>query len=386
MERAAGVPSLGVLAVQEVQAQPEPLPPSVGALLEKANAAYRRLDLEAVSSILEGAEAACLEAAPYVTCREFIFNINMVRGMALMASAGTETAAADQAFRSAHIALPTRILDPKLYPPNTMRAFANAWTASETMPRTICDIASKPPRVRVFVDGEAAPGDGAAVSLSPGRHVIEARFLGYEPQYRVVEVASAAAPPIAVRFELTPESDVVAWKNLIREISNPAWQGKNGEISALLNRFQINYVLLLTPIPNGTPGFQADLVSASENSLHTLPELGPPGADVSEAFSGALMDALGIARPAAPPVPVFVDGPLGNDDDDEGTIEGDEGEDEDDLDEDEDPSIRFSDANETEDNGERRFVTVLKSPWLWVSVGIVAAIVTGVVVSTQIED
>jgi hypothetical protein len=385
LERAVGVPILGVLAIQESEMTPMPLPPTIGVRLEKARAAYRKLELDTVPAILDGAETACLNAAPYETCREFLFEINMIKGMALLASPGKETSDADQAFRSAHIADPVRVLDPRRYPPNVIRAFANAWTGSEAIPKTDCSIVSNPKGVQLSLNGVPVRGD--VLRLAPGRHVIEARFLGFEAQFQLVEIAPGTKGPITIRFNLNPETDVVAWKSLIREISNHAWQGRDEQVAALLTRFQISYVVLLARVPEDKDGLKAMLASASDRDFRSLPALYQLGPPVPDTFVSALMDAIGIEKPAAKTdAEAVVIGPSNADGYDSESFFDDEGDHDDDaLDEDEDPSVRFI-GGVDEEAGERRFTRVMKSPWLWISVGIVAAIVTGVVVSTQVED
>ena len=406
LERSLGLHVLGVNAKPIVAQEEAPaaVPAAASEALEKAKAAYKRLALDEVVTLLDGVEGRCLDQAGYDTCRSLLFDVYMIRGMALMAI-DSEAEDADQAFRSAHIVEPTRVLDPKKYPPNVLRRFAKAWTDSKAV--TVCRLNSAPDEARFLVDG--SPTKERAVALTPGSHVIEARLVGHAPLYRLVNIANitpgsvtpdsvtpdsvtpgnitagvtAAKPsPLDIRFELTPHSDALVWKTLVGRISDPDWQGQDPEVGQLLSRFDISAVVMLSS-PRPTGELSAEIAFADRVGVQHLPSITALAPPLSQTFTDGLKRALDI--PVAPPpaaTPAIVTGPTDTDFMDE--IFDTEDEDEDALDEDEDPSVRFGDTDDLEDTSPK-FSTVMKSPWLWISLGLVAAIVGGVVVSTQVD-
>lgn len=381
LERSLGLPVLGVNANPVVPSDnvPAAVPASALEVLKKAKVAYKRLALNEVVALLNGVERLCLDQAIYETCRSFLFDVYMIRGMALMAL-DSETEEADQAFRSAHIVEPTRVLDPKKYPPNVLRRFAKAWT--DTRADAKYSLSSIPEGATFVVDGHSV--EGLSVALAPGRHVIEARFAGHESQYRLLDVGTAPSSRLSVHFELPVQADALVWRMLVGRISDPEWLGQDPEVGKLLSRFDISAVLLLSP-SQSTGDLSAAIAFADRPGVQNLPSIELATPSLSQTFADGLKRALDIPvePPAAAPT-MIVTGPADTDVFDDNLFEANE-DDDDALDEDEDPSIRFGDTDAPLEDAPPKISSVVKSPWLWISLGVVAAIVGGVVISTQVE-
>ncbi len=375
IERELAVHAIGVVEAEPfVDHGPSMVPERADARLAKAKTAYKELDLPSVLEILSNAEETCLKEASFAVCRDFLFEVNMLRGTALDAMGSKETAA--DAFRSAHRADFARVVDPRQYPPDIMSAFAKA-CAAEPAPFSGTSLVSVPAGARFLLDGVEVT-DPSKVPLHSGTHLLEAALIGFEKGRKIVTVYPSNPPSGELVFQLSPLSHFHAWKALVAYISQPVWRPEEPGVAALLERFRIDAVIAISRESAAPSTLRGDLALAGKPGMRSLSSPGEIGSPLSEGFLTDIKDALGIAGAPAvvtapavnpPPPPAVVD--------DEDQAEEEE----------EDPSIRFNRASETVSEEEtRKGIKLLKSPWFWVSVGAIAAIVTGVVVTTQVGD
>jgi hypothetical protein len=387
LEQQVGVHTVGVAeAEKEDRGLSTDLPEQVTGLLERAQTAYKELNLTLALEILEPAEALCLSHAVYSACQSFLFEADLLRGMALDAMGNKEAAA--QSFRSAHIALPTRVADPRRYPPDIIRAFAKACADVESAGAATVALSSDPEGASFRADGVPVASP-EALSLTPGRHIVASELLGFEDAWQRVDVDASGVAPSEVRFALTPLPHVDAWKALVAHISTPGWRPTDPGLDALLDRFKIDAVILLERGPAGVAGLVAKIAVSKDAQLQELPSPGAPGAPISEAFTVRVKENMGLeVTPVADPDPTAtVSPPPPEAHPPEAHPDGEAGKALGDQDENEDPSVRFLEGDKAEGDEEAGTgAKLLKSPWFWISIGIVTAIVTGVVVATQVGD
>lgn len=375
IERALAVHTIGVVESEPfVPDAPTAVPKQSEDRLAKARTAYKELDLPSVLNNLAGAEESCLQESSFGVCRGFLFEVGLLRGTALDAMGDKKAAA--RAFRSAHRADPTRMVDPRQYPPDILSAFAKA-CAVEPPPVVRIALVSEPDGARFRLDDDLI-SDPSAVALHPGTHLLEAELIGFERSRRIVTVDPASPPAGELQFQLTPESHFNAWKALVAHISKPVWHPEAPGVAALMERFRIDAVIRVSRKPGGPPILQGDIAVAGKPGTRSLSSPGEIGAPLPEGFLIDIKDALGIVEAPVVEAPV-VEAPSPPSPDEEDQAEAEE--------EEEDPSIRFNGADEPRDEEEtRKGIKLLKSPWFWVSVGAIVAIVTGVVVTTQVGD
>jgi hypothetical protein len=375
IEISTGIPTVGIVAVGTRKTETDiDLPDTASSLLDNARVAYKELRLDQVLKVLETAESACLDETSFSTCRPFLFEVNLLRGMALEALGKPDEAA--QMFRSAHLADRSRVIDPRLYPPSILRAFAKACSASPTPVTSTLSLTSSPDGAGFRVDG--ATVEAPRVDLSPGRHIVEASFIGHQDAWKMIEVAPGGSKPVSLRFKLVPTSDIEAWKVLVERISSPAFHPAEPGMTALLERFNVATVLLFDHSEEGEREIDAEFAETGTEDLIILPSPGRPGETLSDPFQRTLMKMLGLAP--APPKVVEVAPLPPPEPPDEADVPDEE-------EEEEDPSIQFTETDEeTEPTVPEEKNRIVKSPWLWISVGVVAAIVAGFVVTVKATD
>ena len=366
---------LSVAAQPDVPAAVSTPSPRLEEKLLAAEAAYKRLALEDAAVLTADLDAECLAAATFETCRKLMFDATLLRGMALFALERTDEAAA--AFRTAHTVLPEKVLDPKQYSPNILRAFAAACAETESAPRAEIQLIGEPSDAQLFLDGTAV--QGTTIRPAPGRHFIEADLPGFDRAHRILDVDADSSPKQVV-LRPTPQGDVAAWTALTAAISDPKWTPTDPGMSYLLRRFRIDAVLMLDfKTDGGAPAVQ--LARAGFRDRQPLPVVNSIQGELPSDFDQALKEALGLAKPQLAVIPAAVpEGPAyddGADDEDDADVLEDDDE--------EDSSIQF-DASDDASGPPEKQKNILKSPWLWISIGMVAAIVTGVVVAVQVQD
>jgi hypothetical protein len=374
IEHSVEVPAVGVVALDPQDTSPRyTLPKRAREMLETARTEYKELRLDKVLKVLDGAEAVCLDEADFATCRSFLFEVNLLRGMAFEALG--KDAPGAQAFRSAHLAERTRVLDPRLYPPRILRAFAKACSSSSKQGTLKLSLSSLPAGADFLLDGDAVTTP--TLDLGPGRHVVEARFVGYQRAWRMLEVAADGGKPATLRFVLEAKSEMEAWKALIDRVSSPSWRPGARGMAPLLERFHIDYVVLLERPEAGSARYEASIVKSGEADFIVMPSPGLPSGPVSTSFQNALKRVLGIPvpEPAVIAPPPAAEEDLADADD---ALEDDN--------EEEDPSIRFAGEDAPRGEAPEDRPRLVKSPWLWISLGVVAAIVSGFAVTATVSD
>ena len=368
---------IGVLSVAKqptVAATAPPPSPATVDRLHAAEAAYKRLDLEKAVTSASDLDTACLRETTFGSCQSLMFDSALLRGMAFFALG--RTAEADASFQTAHTLFPGKVLDPKRYSPNILRAFAAACADAESASKVDFRLIGEPPDAVFFLDGEAVRE--TTVRLSLGRHIVEAHLPGFDKAVRIINVDEDSVPGEVV-LRPTPQSDVAAWTALTAALSSPDWTPTDPGIPYLLRRFRIDAVLLLDFETDGT-ALEVRLAREGRRDLQSLPGIDSLLVTPNAAFNRSLKEALGLAEqqpPVAAPLAV-PEGPMYTDAEDDDDLDEDE-------EEEEDSSIQFDTSDEpvAQPDGSKN---ILKSPWLWISVGVVAAIVTGVVVSVQVQD
>lgn len=348
----------------DARAAPEPAPPAVSLeALERARRAYKALELDAAAAALGEAEAACTAGGSCEACRDLLFDTHLLRGAVALAS-GRDAEGAEE-FVVAHAVQAARVVDPRRFPPRIVNAFNRACAEAAAEAPVAVRLSSEPSGAAFRVNGAAA-GGGADVLLRSPRAYVEARLVGHAPRCEPVEVAPGGGFGHVVRLAAIGEGELPGEAERFFAQRDPAI---DPAAFAFLARLGIDRLLFLStaPPPNR---FTARATHAKASVWTALPALASAAAAASPGFSGALALAVGADRAAgpapaaAPPGPPAATAPGGLEDEDE---EGD-GE--------EMPAA-------PPEGGEPGGSSVLRSPWLWISVGIVVAVVAGVVIGTQ---
>ncbi|MCP4601001.1 MAG: hypothetical protein GY847_10830 [Proteobacteria bacterium] len=372
IERTSGEKTRGVVAIDaEPQKVPTDPPRASTVALEQARAAYKELDLERTLSLAEEAEKSCLDSLPVIACRRLLFDARMLMGMAAAAQKKPDESA--QAFRSAHAADPARVADPRLYPPQIVRSFSRACAAGDRAAGIRVLFSSSPPGASFKLDGAEINTSNKA-DLGPGRHVFEASLLGYESAHRIVDVDLAASAQKKVVIELVPLPLAEAWEEMRKSLSTPLPNMADPGLATLFKRFEIDRLIVLTPASGASGGYDVSLIETGKVGSKSLPNIALSGESLPSDFIEGLKDALGMESPPEPEPVTVPKRELYLEDDPE--------------EDDESSSIRlrpedmYELGEEDEGIGIREVIT---SPWFWISVGAVAALVGGVVIITQVD-
>ncbi len=337
--------------------------------LEQAQTAYKELALDRVLTLTAEAEKRCLDERSVRVCRRILFEARMLE--AVVAEARDDKDLAARSFRSAHAIDATRVVDPRRYPPRTVRSFSRACAVGERDIPLAVRLSTNPAGAAFRIDGEEVDPNGGQVSVKPGQHIVEATRVGYRSVYRVIWVDGQKETPIRVEFQLVPLSDAAAWEQMRAEISSTSVDWEKPGVQELLLRFEIEAVLTVAAPAEGANGMETTLALTGKTEPVSLPKIGMSGEPLPAEFVDHLKQALNIEPVAEdlvtepPKPPVFNDNV--EDDDESSPIR---------LRPDEKP------VPEPEAEGFREVIT---SPWFWVSVGAVVAVVTGVLVTTQVD-
>ncbi len=376
LSRGAGVTVLAVAQKLPSSAVERSPSPAVEAEFASAASAYKELALNDVPRLLQGIEERCVQSASLDACRSVLFEAGMLRGMAFFAAGKTDEASLE--FQSAHIAHPSKIPDPKRYSPNILRAFAAACADLEDAPRIRLVVDTTPAEAAVSVDGrEIQSGE---VDLLPGRHVVRARLAGFVDDVRVLDLRQEDR----LVLSLTPQGDPEAWETLRSLLSDEHASANDAALHLLIRRFRIDAVILGTLADNGRKVlFRVQKTGASTSTA--LPALSLGADTIPPSFVEGAGASLGIPLTAGPLDPARASKSKTEAETDAAAeAETDEdGEDIADEDEDEDPSIQYRPSGEEARTAKRK--SILKSPWFWISVAAVTAVVSGVVIGVQME-
>jgi hypothetical protein len=243
----------------------------------------------------------------------------------------------------------------------------SACSAGERASLVIVEVSSNPKGASFRLNG--LPVEAGKISLLPASNIIEASLIGHGTAHRIVEVDLIYRGPDKVVIDLKQLPDIEAWEDLRDRLCELSFDLTDAGLIALMKRFDIGDVIFLD-YAKASDGFDALVGAPGKKRLEPLPGIGLPGEPLTIEFVDGLKGALGIAPPpeqaTAPTQKVVIDDEPEEDD--------------------ESSPIRLHPENiedsETDTEGLRKVVT---SPWFWVSVGVVAVVVTGVVIATQVD-
>jgi len=167
--------------------------------LARAQTLIDQFSFNGALSALAGAETDLAPRAPEGAARVLLAEINVRRGVVLMAK--PDRVRATEAFRLAHRLDPGRqSLDPATYDPEVVKTFAEA--AAAPAEEAFLDVTATYDGARLYVDGN--PANGPRVAVEAGIHVITATFPEHRPSGTTVRLT--AGQTRAVKLELWPQS------------------------------------------------------------------------------------------------------------------------------------------------------------------------------------
>lgn len=123
------------------------------------------------AAIARAAEDALAGEAGDKTARELLADLAFVEGLAIAGDAG-DPRAAGPTWTLVHRLSPGRQLDPAVFPPDQIAAFA---AATKPPPGSGAVMVAAPGADQVLIDGEVIGRDPAVAQLSPGPHLVGAR-------------------------------------------------------------------------------------------------------------------------------------------------------------------------------------------------------------------
>jgi hypothetical protein len=344
----------------------EPMAPAAATeALERARKAYKNLEMDAARAALAEAEVACVGAGSCTGCRDLLFDAHLLAG-AIAVSIGQDDLGAGE-FVTAHAVQPSRVVDPRRFPPKIVGAFNRACADMEKLPPAALRVVSDPPGAALSLNG-APIAAGDAVPVKSRRAYVEARLAGYAPRCEAIDVSAATAPqairlaPLAADLEPAEAERLLATTAPALDAAAIAFLGRLG-----VDRF---VTLSLAAAPSR---FAVRAARAGAPAWIELPPLASAAGAASPDFAKALAAALGEKPDAEaalprPPDPPAVEDPDGLED------------------EEEDENVLLDpEAGGTPDTGTGAGSKILRSPWLWISVGVVVAVVGGVVIGTQVN-
>jgi hypothetical protein len=342
-----------------------PLPAT--AALERARKAYKSLDMDTARSELAAAEAACLEGGGCGACLELLFDAHLLLG-AIAASLEQDDVAAAE-FVTAHAALPSRVVDPRRFPPKIVGAFNRACADAERQAPLAVRLAAEPADASLWVNGSSIRA-GADVPVRSRRVYVEARLVGHAPRCEAVE--AAAAPTSAHTIRLARIAAEAEPGEVERVLSRAA--ALDGPAVAFLGRVGIDRFVAVA-LAAAPSRFSVRAAHAGAPAWVDLPPLRSAADAASPQFAEALAAAVG-EEPESVPAPAPATPPIPPDEEPDGL--DDESED--------DTLLLDPDAATAPDAGPSTGSKILRSPWLWISLGVVVAVVGGVVIGTQVND
>jgi hypothetical protein len=347
---------------------PAPMAPpeAAAAALERARKAYKNLEMDAARTELVEAEATCIAAGSCTACRDLLFDVHLLAG-AIAVSLGEDDVGAAE-FVTAHAVHPSRVVDPRRFPPKIVGAFNRACADMEKLPPTAFRAASSPAGATLTLNNAPIPAD-ADVRVKSRRVYIEAHLAGFAPRCEALDAAAAGTSDRTIRLETLAADQERTEAALLLAARAPAL---DAPALAFLGRIGVDrfVALALAQPPNR---FTARAARAGAPAWVELPPLAIAKDAASPQFAEALAAAVGEKTEIeAPPVPQNKEPPA---------------EDPDSLDdEEEDDNVLLDpDTGGTPDNGTGTGSKVLRSPWLWISIGVVVAVVGGVVIGTQVD-
>ena len=356
----------GVTPIATDTQVPHQPPPNAQEAIETARQAYKNLDLEAAMSKLKEAEDQCFATNSTQTCRDLFFETNVLRGTILLVQ-GDEKASA-QAFRTAHLISPSQVLDPRKLPPKTVNHFNKTCADYKLLPKVYVKLQSKPSGAAFSVNGIQAYS--SSISLGPGRHVIEAQMHGFAQRLGFIEIAPDGTAPTTFNLSLNPLPDNEAWLALRRLLKDEAARLNEPGATRLLKRFGKNRLIFVNQDPQKKDLYILKMATPGKTETVILPPVSSPEDLMQNDFKDAIFKALGKAStiknegPIQPPPP-----------------------DTDSLEEDpEEELVRLKNSHD-EDNTNRKTdaAKIFKSPWFWVSVGIVVAVTGGTIIGVNAD-
>lgn len=167
--------------------------------LARAQTLIDQFSFNGALSALAGAETELAPHAPEGAARVLLAEINVRRGVVLMAK--PDVVRATEAFRLAHRLDPGRqSLDPATFDPEVVKTFAQA--AAAPAEEAFLDVTATYDGARLYVDGN--PATGPRVTVEAGIHVVTATFPEHRPSGTTVRLT--AGQTRAVKLELWPQS------------------------------------------------------------------------------------------------------------------------------------------------------------------------------------
>lgn len=365
--RTCGVSARGATRMESlVPVVESATPKSAAETLARARRAYRDLDLDEAVELLAGAQKECLETAEFVRCRELLFDVNLLRG--IIESTRGEMESAKVFFRTAHSFMPEKVIDPRQHPPRIVADFNRACTTGGAGRKV--EARTEPPGGSIAVNGVLLD-QGPLVPFDTGLVVVEAKMLGYEPAKMLVKPGpeSPLDEELVVRLKPLPEDQ--AWMELRRGLQRADGLDDPGMVR-LLARFGLDRVVILERGKEIGVAFEAALARPGGGPTVALGKMRSED-EMEKELGPLLAKALGVAvtqdRPPREIVPLVLE----PDPDDVG-------------DDREDDLVRFPDGDDEDDGEPGEAGKVFRSPWFWVGVGVVVAVVGGVIIGTQAGD
>jgi len=370
IEKRTGIPAKAIVVEPRVESEEDQRFKDSLAKLASAHTAYKELDLQTAQYLAREAEEQCLKKMSFDICRGLIFQSQMLIGMVEQALDNQEAAA--NAFRNAHAADPSMVLDPRRYPPLTSRAFSSACIAAKESDKIKITLQSNPEGATFRVNG-ADLGGKDEVHLPPGRHIITAKLLGYRPRNHITFISENGSDASSIVIELTPHTDALAFDELLQTLSQNRFDPGENSLKQLLIRFDIEYIIILQRFPD-KPGYRVHGGKTGNSVILELPPIESLADPLNDTFDGELNRFFGLPvsveekpEQMVPKAPISKQ-PI-----------------EDDLEEDDESFVVRLQGSETKKEEKNEVRKILTSPWFWGSIGAAICIAGGVVLATQLD-
>ncbi len=290
-------PTLGPVAPGLIDALANPTPVDGTAIASAATALTNARDrlvrfaFAEAAAIARAAAAALAGEAGDKTARELLANLAFVEGLALAGDAGDAEAAA-ATWTLVHRLSPGRTLDPAVYPPDQIAAFARAVTPP---PGSGAVMIAAPGADEILVDGQPIGRDPAVAQLTPGPHVVSARGA----DIIVVGRRVVAAAGQSVRVDLNPvlAASAVRAARARDRLRAAADDGQRfAAIAALLAIGVADDAIVVVPGDGGDPNAVATRLYTRRGGLG-------PARPFDGDLGGVLAPLRPLPKPPKPPKP-----------------------------------------------------------------------------------
>ncbi len=297
--RLAATPGLTRVPADRLKAMPPPvddgaLAAEIDQTLSRVKDAYRRLDIEEATRLLQSLENARLSE---LGCPERIALAGEISfWLGVVYAAKKDTAHATDRFASVLSVDPARRIDRAYFPPQTVALFESVRRRLDAAPTGGLSLSAEPEAAQVFLDGRAAGQAPVTLTASGGDHFICVREVGWKDWAARLRWTAGKVDTQKIYLQRAAGDD--ASRQLAVVLSGrPPRLDQPGHVEALGAALSADVVAELEG--QSRLAWRAVLAPAEPHDF-SAPAEDASAEQTAEALVVGLVGGLGLASPAAP--------------------------------------------------------------------------------------